>query len=280
MRRQGGAQVVRPELSSSDLQFLENRKFSRSEICAAFGIPEEIVTTTDKSKYDVMQGSRLNFIENRVVPLCRRLEAEEEITVKTIDPNADNPSANPKFSADGIYFDPSDERVYIGSHPTKDLIVLDSHDGKVLGKIPLDGIPEQTISDGKGTLYAVLQDSAGSVAVVDQKTMKTTKHYPFGDVGRCNGLALDVKNSVLFAACAQGRTPGQPPSPVMVMSLGQDFTPERASEQLKWIVTEPLYQPLLFGNGEVDAVIARTGPYTLDRAWDAFARRAGRKAVG
>lgn len=32
--------------------------------------------------------------------------------------------------------------------------------------------------------------------------------------------------------------------------------------------------------GEVDAVIARTGPYTLDRAWDAFARRAGRKAVG
>jgi ribulose-5-phosphate 4-epimerase/fuculose-1-phosphate aldolase len=30
--------------------------------------------------------------------------------------------------------------------------------------------------------------------------------------------------------------------------------------------------------GEVDAVIARTGPYTLDRAWDAFARRAGRKS--
>ena len=32
--------------------------------------------------------------------------------------------------------------------------------------------------------------------------------------------------------------------------------------------------------GEVDAVIARTGPYTLDRAWDAFARRAGRNAAG
>ena len=29
--------------------------------------------------------------------------------------------------------------------------------------------------------------------------------------------------------------------------------------------------------GEVDAVIARTGPYTLDRAWEAFARRAGRR---
>jgi hypothetical protein len=139
-----------------------------------------------------------------------------------IDPNADNPSANPKFSADGIYFDPSDDRVYIGSHPTKDLIVLDSHDGKVLGKIPLGGIPEQTISDGKGTLYAVLQDSAGSVAVVDQKTMKTTAHYPLGDVGRCNGLALDVRNKILFAACAQFRTPGNAPTPMMIILRATD----------------------------------------------------------
>src|SRR5207253_8030654 len=133
-----------------------------------------------------------------------------------------NPSANPRFSSDGIYFDPSDDRVYIGSHPTKDLIVVDSHDGKVLGKIALEGTPEQTISDGKGTLYAMLQDSAGSVAVVDQKAMKTTKHYPLGDVGRCNGLALDARNRILFAACAQSRTAGQPPQPAMIILRATD----------------------------------------------------------
>lgn len=83
-----GAQVSQPELTSSDLQFLENRKFTRGEICAAFGVPEEIVTTTDTAKYDVMAGSRLNFIENRVAPLCRRLEAEEAATVRCIDPRA------------------------------------------------------------------------------------------------------------------------------------------------------------------------------------------------
>jgi len=84
----GGAQVIKPEISSSDLQFLENRKFSRGEICAAFGVPEEIISSTDKAKYDVMAGARLNFIENRVAPLCSRLEAEEEKTVKTIDTSA------------------------------------------------------------------------------------------------------------------------------------------------------------------------------------------------
>src|SRR5260370_41610631 len=83
-----GADIVKPQLPSSDLQFLENRKFSRSEICAAFGVPEEIVTTTDKAKYDVMAGARLNFIENRVAPLCARLEAGVEVTVRAIDPHA------------------------------------------------------------------------------------------------------------------------------------------------------------------------------------------------
>jgi len=142
--------------------------------------------------------------------------------IKTIDPNEGNPRPNPQFSADGIYFDQSDGRVYVGSHPTKDLIVIDAQDGTVKGKIDLGGIPEQTVSDGRGTLYAILQDSAGSVAVVDEKGMKTTAHYPLGDIGRCNGLALDVKNKVLFAACAQSRTSGQAPQPAMVILSATD----------------------------------------------------------
>src|SRR5205807_3513667 len=84
----GVNEIVRPSLSSADMQFLENRKFSRTEICTAFGVPEEIITTTDKAKYDVMAGARLNFIENRIAPLCARLEAEEEKTVRIIDRNA------------------------------------------------------------------------------------------------------------------------------------------------------------------------------------------------
>lgn len=85
----GVTEIVQPRLSSTDLQFLDNRKFSRAEICAAFGVPEEIVTTTEHAKYDVMAGARLNFIENRVAPLCRRLEAAEEATVRSIDPQAE-----------------------------------------------------------------------------------------------------------------------------------------------------------------------------------------------
>ena len=135
--------------------------------------------------------------------------------IKTIDAGAAQP--------DGIYFDPFNERVYVFSHPTKDATVIDAKDGIVLGTIDLGGIPEQAVGDGKGTLYVVMQDAQGSVAVVDAKTMKVTAHYPFGDKGRCNGLALDNKNRVLFAACAtSGNPPAQPPQPMMVILSAED----------------------------------------------------------
>jgi DNA-binding beta-propeller fold protein YncE len=124
------------------------------------------------------------------------------------------------FSADGIYCDTSNDRVYIGSHPTKSLMVVDARDGSVLGNIDLGGTPEQTVADGKGTVYQVLQDRPGGVAVIDVKTMKVKTTYHFVENGGCNGLALNRKDQVLFAACngigpAPPRpAPGQPaPTP-------------------------------------------------------------------
>src|SRR5262249_54700000 len=68
-----------------------------------------------------------------------------------------------------------------------------------------------------------MQDAEGSVTAVDAKTMKATAHYPLGDKGGCNGLALDAKNRVLFAACARsGNPPAQPPQPMMVILRADD----------------------------------------------------------
>src|SRR5207253_3099963 len=117
------------------------------------------------------------------------------------------------FRADDTYSDTSSDRVYIGSHPTKSLLVVDARDGTVLGHIDLGGTPEQTVGDGNGTIYQVLQERPGSVAVVDAKTLKLTATYPLGDNGGCNGLALDVKNQILFAACSVVGPPGTPVDP-------------------------------------------------------------------
>ena len=125
--------------------------------------------------------------------------------------------------ADGILFDDFNQRVYVFSHPTKDATVIDAKDGTVLGTIDLGGVPEQGVADGKGRLYVVMQDAVGSVTVVDVKTMKATAHYSFEDKGGCNGLALDIKNSILFAACGRsGNPPVQPAQPMMVILSAKD----------------------------------------------------------
>src|SRR4051795_12221957 len=124
---------------------------------------------------------------------------------------------------DGILFDPFNSRVYVFSHPTKDATVIDAKDGTVVGTIDLGGVPEQAVTDGKGTIWAVMQDAQGSVTRVDAKTLKATAHFPFGDIGGCNGLALDNANHLLFAACAiSGNPPVQPPKPTMVIMSATD----------------------------------------------------------
>jgi hypothetical protein len=102
---------------------------------------------------------------------------------------------------DGIFFDAFNQRVYIFSHVAPFATVIDSKDGSVVGTIDLGGAPEQAVSDGKGHVYVDIEDMA-NVAVVDAKTMAVTAHYDLqGEGGTCAGLALDVKNRILFAAC-------------------------------------------------------------------------------
>ena len=134
--------------------------------------------------------------------------------IKTIDPGAAQP--------DGIYFDAFNERVYVFSHPTKDATVVDAKDGTLLGAIDLGGVPEQGVADGNGMLYVVMQDAQGSVTAVDVKTMKAVAHYSLGGAGRCNGLAVDAKNHVLFAACGSGDPAASPAQPTMVILSATD----------------------------------------------------------
>lgn len=102
---------------------------------------------------------------------------------------------------DGILYDAFNDRVYIFSHIAPNATVINAADGSVVGTIDLGGQPEQAASDGKGHLYVDLEDK-NNIAVVDAKTLTATAHYDLaGKGGTCAGLAMDVKNNILFATC-------------------------------------------------------------------------------
>jgi hypothetical protein len=117
-------------------------------------------------------------------------------TIKTIDV---------KGSPDGYLYDPFNDHVYIWSHAKPHATIINAADGAVLGTIDdIGGAPEQAATDGKGTIYVDVED-AHSIAVIDAKAMTVKTHYDLGDkADGCAGLAMDVKNQILFAAC---RTP-------------------------------------------------------------------------
>lgn len=107
---------------------------------------------------------------------------------------------------DGILFDAFNSRVYILSHAAPNATVIDAQDGSVVGTIDLGGAPEQAASDGKGHVYVAIEDK-DNIAVIDAKTMTVTAHYDLGGKGGgCAGLAMDVKNNVLFASCRKPQT--------------------------------------------------------------------------
>ncbi len=102
---------------------------------------------------------------------------------------------------DGILFDPFNGRVWVFSHRAPNATVINAADGSIIGTVDLGGAPEQAASDGKGHLYVDIEDKE-NIAVVDAKTLTVTAHYDLtGKGGACAGLAMDVKNGILFATC-------------------------------------------------------------------------------
>ena len=102
---------------------------------------------------------------------------------------------------DGYLTDPTDDRIYILSHAAPNVTVIDARDGTILGTIDLGGAPEQAVSDGTGHLYIDIEDK-DAIAVVDAKAMKMTGKFDVSSKGGgCAGLAMDVKNEILFATC-------------------------------------------------------------------------------
>jgi DNA-binding beta-propeller fold protein YncE len=123
-------------------------------------------------------------------------DATTTAVIKTIDV-----PGNP----DGILHDPFNQHVWIFSHSAPHATVINATDGSMIGTLDLGGAPEQAVSDGNGHLYVDLEDK-DSVAVVDTTNLKVTGTFSLAEKARTPaGLALDVKNHVLFAAC---RNPG------------------------------------------------------------------------
>jgi YVTN family beta-propeller protein len=104
--------------------------------------------------------------------------------------------ANP----DGILYDAASQRVFAFNGRSNNVTAIDAATGKVVGTVALEGKPEFPVSDGKGDIYANIEDKS-EIVQIDPKTLKLNKRWPLAPCEEPSGLAIDAAARRLFSVC-------------------------------------------------------------------------------
>lgn len=100
---------------------------------------------------------------------------------------------------DGIIFEPATKTVWAFNGRSNNATVIDAATQKVVATIPLPGKPEFPAVDGKGTVFANIEDK-NEIVRLDAHDKKLTATWPAG-CDSPSGLAFDVPGHRLFPVC-------------------------------------------------------------------------------
>jgi DNA-binding beta-propeller fold protein YncE len=101
---------------------------------------------------------------------------------------------------DGILYDPSSKRVFAFNGRSQDVTAIEAETGKVAGTVALGGKPEFPVSDGKGNIYANIEDKS-EIVQMNPATLQVEKRWPLAPCEEPSGLAIDTATRRLFAVC-------------------------------------------------------------------------------
>jgi len=101
---------------------------------------------------------------------------------------------------DAIVYDPASRRVFTFNGRSNNATAIDAGSGTVAGTIELGGRPEYAVVDGKGRVYANLEDKSMVVAL-DSKQLNVESRWPLAPCEEPSGMAIDYDHRRLFIGC-------------------------------------------------------------------------------
>jgi DNA-binding beta-propeller fold protein YncE len=105
---------------------------------------------------------------------------------------------------DAIAYEPVTQRVFTFNGASKDATAFAAADGVVAGTLPLGGKPEFAAADGKGKVFANIEDTSELVEI-DAAALTVLHRWPLKPCESPSGLAMDRKNRRLFVGCENKR---------------------------------------------------------------------------
>jgi DNA-binding beta-propeller fold protein YncE len=102
---------------------------------------------------------------------------------------------------DSIRYDAVSKRVFTFNGRSNNSTAIDAKTGAVAATIPLPGKPEFSVADGKGHVYANIEDT-NEIVEIDAAKATVTKKYSLSPCDGPSGLAIDTKDRRLFSVCS------------------------------------------------------------------------------
>ena len=102
---------------------------------------------------------------------------------------------------DSVCFEPKTKRIFTFNGRSSDSTAIDPKTNEVIKSLPLNGKPEESAADGAGKIYANLEDSS-EIIEIDAAQPAVLRHASLAPCESPSGLAIDIKNKKLFAACS------------------------------------------------------------------------------
>jgi DNA-binding beta-propeller fold protein YncE len=105
---------------------------------------------------------------------------------------------------DGVLYDARSGRVFVMLGDPKQAVVVDTHTGRALSPIKLDGKPEFAAVDGEGHLFVNIVDKS-EVQKIDTMTGRSLDIWRLPDCERPHGMGIDPAMQRLFVGCVNER---------------------------------------------------------------------------
>ncbi len=145
---------------------------------------------------------------------------------------------------DGIYFDPSTQRVFTNNHGSHDITAINAATGEVVGTVQAEGDGEQAVIGADGLIYVNSEDTA-EVVVFDPKSFDVKKRLPIGVAKTPTGLAYDPKTNRLFIGCRD-----EPRMVVMNATTGNVIKSFPIGVRVDYAVFDPSSNLIFFSCGD------------------------------
>jgi YVTN family beta-propeller protein len=102
---------------------------------------------------------------------------------------------------DAVLYEPTKKRVYAFNAHSHSASVIDAETGKIIATVPLSGIPEFAVTDGKGNVYVNIE-TKNSLVRFDPDGTKVQNEWSLAPCKEPAGLAMDTQGRRLFSVCA------------------------------------------------------------------------------